>query len=325
MQQDRISEQNSIKYCFQEYNLPTSVPLSWGALNSNEEYLAAACGTNVHFLNRGDLSEIGERFCRHNAQILSMDICPNNGLVCTSGKDKRLCVYDFKKTQLLKMIYPHLHWIASVSWAPSGHLIASGSYDNTIKIIDWKAISQESKCLSGHTDYVTTLKWKEDGAILVSGSRDGTVRLWDVHKSEALQHPFLGYNPCNAGIGYRDVSDGHTHTVTAVTFQDDVVVSSSLDKTVRVWDIKSGGHVKVLTAHNGPVESLSFRMDGNVLASAGGIEKKILFWDVRMWQQLGYSLQHSVSVRNVSWSRSELKKIAVSDVNGHVFLIESVG
>ncbi|EKX42071.1 hypothetical protein GUITHDRAFT_51104, partial [Guillardia theta CCMP2712] len=216
----------------------------------------------------------------HAAQILTVDICPSNGLVCTSGKDKKLCVYDSKKAQLVKMVYPHLHWIASAAWSPNGHLIATGSYDNTIKVNDWKAISQESKCLVGHTDYVTAVKWREDGSVIVSGSRDGTVRLWDVHKGEAIHHPFLGYNPCNAGIGYQDISDGHTHTVTTVTFQEDMVVSCSLDKTIRVWDVKSGNQVKLLTAHKGPVESLSFRADGNVFATAGGIEKKILFWDV---------------------------------------------
>ena len=59
---------------------------------------------------------------------------------------------------------------------PDGTL-ASGSYDNTIRVWDTKS-GLTLKVLNGHTDSVSTLVVLPDGT-LASGSDDKTIRVWD--------------------------------------------------------------------------------------------------------------------------------------------------
>src|SRR5262249_37533010 len=58
----------------------------------------------------------------------------------------------------------------------------------------------------------------------VSASADNTAKVWDVEGKKELK-----------------VLKGHDQAVTAVTFvgDDDTIVTSSLDRTIRVWSVKA--------------------------------------------------------------------------------------
>ena len=72
----------------------------------------------------------------------------------------------------------HTHLVLSVAWNSQG-LLASGSFDNTIKIWDsndsntWKCI----QTLEGHTNYVYSVAWNTQGR-LASGSDDRRIKIW---------------------------------------------------------------------------------------------------------------------------------------------------
>jgi WD40 repeat protein len=73
---------------------------------------------------------------------------------------------------------PH-HWVESVAFSPDGRLLASGSWDNTIKLWD-VATGREVRTLTGHTDTVNSVAFSPDGRLLASGSYDNTIKLWDI-------------------------------------------------------------------------------------------------------------------------------------------------
>jgi hypothetical protein len=64
----------------------------------------------------------------------------------------------------------HSNLVRSLSWSPIGNKIASGSYDNTIKIWDGKSL-ELLKTLEGHSDSVNSVSWNHDGSQIVSGSK----------------------------------------------------------------------------------------------------------------------------------------------------------
>ncbi|KAF7367367.1 Trp-Asp repeats containing protein [Mycena sanguinolenta] len=67
---------------------------------------------------------------------------------------------------------------------------------------------------------------------LVSGSGDGAVRMWD---SEF----------CERGQAHRTLL-GHSAPVTCLQFDEIHIASGSLDKTIRIWDLRTGGVFETL-------------------------------------------------------------------------------
>ena len=62
---------------------------------------------------------------------------------------------------------------------------------------------------------------------------------------------------------------GHTSYVYDVAFSPDGrLPTAGSDRTARLWDPATGGHLRTLTGHDGPVAGVAFSPDGRLLATA---------------------------------------------------------
>lgn len=87
------------------------------------------------------------------------------------------------------------------------------------------------------------------------------------------------------------IFEGHTDTVTEVIFSPDgnLLVSGSKDKTIRIWDVKTGVEINQLEGHSNSITDLAFSPSGNYLAS-GSSDGTVRLWDVETFRSdLGHS------------------------------------
>ena len=79
---------------------------------------------------------------------------------------------------------------------------------------------------------------------------------------------------------------GHTDWVMSAAFSPDGqrVVSGSNDKTVRIWDVKSGRQVgEPLRGHTGGVNSVVFSPDGTERVVSGSRDDTVRIWGAEMY------------------------------------------
>ncbi|MGQ4646669.1 WD40 repeat domain-containing protein [Lyngbya aestuarii] len=109
----------------------------------------------------------------------------------------------------------------SLSFSPDGKMIASGSFDSTVKL--WRLRDGKLMAtLRGHSDKVNSVSFSHDGKTIASASDDQTIKLWSIDGQEL-----------------RTLS-GHQAAVLAVSFGYDIdkLASASGDDTVLLWNLK---------------------------------------------------------------------------------------
>jgi WD40 repeat protein len=101
----------------------------------------------------------------------------------------------------------------------------------------------------------------------------------------------------------RAVFRGHTATVTCVAYSPDgkTLVSGSEDRTIRVWDVRSGQERSTLRGHTDGVTSVAFSPDGKTLASASK-DRTVKLWDAQTGKERATLKGHTGPVLSVAFS-----------------------
>ena len=132
---------------------------------------------------------------------------------------------------------------------------------------------------------VFAVAFSRDGKLFATGDSGSAIGLWQV--SDCQQIVFC---------------KGHTDWIRSLTFSPDgtTLASASFDKTVKLWDIRTGECLKTLQAH-GRVNSVSISPDGKTLAS-GSDDKTVKLWEIRTGECLKTFQEHTDAVQSVEIS-----------------------
>jgi small GTP-binding protein len=101
----------------------------------------------------------------------------------------------------------------------------------------------------------------------------------------------------------RILSLGHAGAIYCVTFSPDgkSALSGSADKTVRLWDVETGGCLRVLEGHSDSVLGVAWGPDGHRAVSASA-DKTVRIWDLETGSGTRVLEGHSANVLCVAWS-----------------------
>ncbi|WP_330230972.1 hypothetical protein OHA40_34455 [Nocardia sp. NBC_00508] len=215
--------------------------------------------------------------------------------------------------------------VASVAFSPDGKILATGSYDNTVRLWNVETQQQIGDPLTGtDTGGISSMAFSPDGKNLATGSRGGTVQLWNVDTQHQIGDPLgtdtgwiwsMAFSPNgrNLATGSGDIL-GH-----GMVRMWDVPGRHELGEPLRFGEPNSGAYSWVL--------SLTFSADGETLTTAGG-DGKIRVWDVSGHHQIGNSLTDdkgaAAQVTMAAFSHDN-SVLATSDIFGAVRLWDVPG
>ena len=193
-----------------------------------------------------------------------------------------------------------------VAFSPDGKTLAVGTWDNTVEL--WDVATQERIATLGHRAVVFyTVSFSPDGKTLAVGTWDNTVELWDVATQERI------------------ATLGHEAVVNAVSFSPDgtLLASGSRDNTVKLWDVATRERIATL-GHGAEVDAVSFSPDGTLLASGSG-DGTVKLWDVATRDQIAILKHHTNGWYNggatsASFSASDGALLATKGGSGTVIL-----
>ena len=239
----------------------------------------------------------------NHSNMLSMG--ENNGTVR---------IFDVETCKQLYQVKNHTGRVATIAW--NGNLIATGSRDKNINIMDSRFIHNNSKksllfSLSGHSQEVCGTKWSFDYEFLASGGNDNKVFLWSLkmpkknvglfteHKAavKALAwspHQF-GLLSSGGGTNDKTIKFWNTRTMTCVKSLDvgsqvcNMAFSKNVNELVSthgfllnqifVWRYPELKKIATLSGHRQRILYLAMSPDGEDVVTGAG-DDTIRFWKV---------------------------------------------
>jgi WD40 repeat protein len=255
------------------------------ALKVGNDRLTICGRVDSHYYSR----TYGKCYWCDRSTNLGIDIFPgvvkaNSSAVVESTSQPQVNSNQFIGN-LLQTLTGHSDWVWSVAYSPDGQTLASGSWDNTIKLWNVKT-GNLLQTLEGHSSWVNSVTYSPDGQTLASASNDNTIKLWNVKTGNLLQ-----------------TLEGHSYLVNSVAYSPDgqTLASGSVDSTIKLWNVKTGNLLQTLEGHSYSVNSVAYSPDGQTLAS-GSVDSTIKLWNVPTGNLLQTLTGHYILVWSVAYS-----------------------
>jgi len=204
-------------------------------------------------------------FSGHSRGINDVAWSRNATYIATASDDKSARLWDVETSMPLIDFQGHTNFVFTIKFNPQSNLIATGSFDETVKVRIWcrcvcKLFSflignglfcvklwdvrsgESVSTLPAHSDPVTSVDFNRDGTCIASGSYDGLIRIWDTATGECLKTIYADGNP---SVSFLRFSPNGKY-----------ILSSTLDSKLRMWQVsgdrRGGGKARFFKSYGGP-------------------------------------------------------------------------
>ena len=197
--------------------------------------------------------ESGERIRRHVGHeefINCLDLSRRGQDLLVSGSDDGcIGIWDPRQKEPIGFLETEMP-ITAVALSEAGNEIYSGGIDNDIRVWDIRKRAVAYSML-GHTDTISSLQVSPDGQTLLSNSHDSTVRTWDVRPFAPAERHLQTYDGAPTGLEKNLIRASWDPT-------GEKIAAGSGDRSVVIWEAKSGKLLYKLPGHKGTVNDVRF-------------------------------------------------------------------
>lgn len=281
-------------------------PIS-GVAAHGDRYVATAGYDNVVILWDAAAGTATARGC-HDHLVNQCQFSPDGKRLVTASSDYTARVWSVPEMELLSVLRGHEDDVEMASFCPESRRVATASRDHGLRVFDSAGVLQAH--MEGHRCDVISVEWSPRGDLLLTSGDDGTVRRWSSRTGELLETVDLGDVEVDTvvmtshGVIYAGTDDGeivrirngsvsrtpaHGAGIKRLAYDErhNRLVSTSYDRTVRLWDIGSGDAPSpLLTAPVPPsvwVRSCCFLGDSRIAFGTFGSSYATLDIETRQW------------------------------------------
>ncbi|KAF5368495.1 hypothetical protein D9758_002147 [Tetrapyrgos nigripes] len=191
----------------------------------------------------------------HKSEVFCCAFNPiKHNLVASGSKDASVKIWNLASTSkdpvtLESFSIAESGDLTSLSWNPTGELLAIASYDSVLRIADTsgKIYFQHSK----HQGPIFTTRFSPSGRWLLTASLDGTSCLWDV-ANKRLHRQYSVHSDCCLDVDW---------------INDTMFASCAADRIVHILSIDQENPIKSFGGHKDEINQIKCNPSGTRLAS----------------------------------------------------------
>lgn len=231
-----------------------------------------------------------------------------DGRIVTGGADSHIAIWTPGQQQPEKVLNGHTGPVAALAVSPDGALLASASWDRTVRI--WPLSGDGApRVLEGNAQNVNGVAFSADGKNVLSVGYDATLRIWPVAGGSGtfrtLPTPLNAVAVAHDGEIVTAGADGKVYFLSAqgekpaeltasptpiialaVSPDGTLVAAAGIRGSVAVIDRRSRKLARTLVGPGLPVWSVAFFPDNRTLLT-GGADRVIRRWDASSGEPAG--------------------------------------
>ncbi|MYF98831.1 hypothetical protein F4212_06790 [Candidatus Poribacteria bacterium] len=219
----------------------------------------------------------------HKPFIYSTALSQYGFMIATGDKEGTIRVLDSLSNTNIHTFEAHQAIITSLSFNTDGNILASGSWNDSIRL--WDIVEGKQKLSIDGTIAMHNLTFNPTGDLLASSGPSGptyNIYLWDI----------------NTGEKWKELK-GHTGHVLDIAFSSDLrtVASAAMDGTVRIWEVVSGQQKHIFPFHYGNFTCFGISPDDKTVI-APTHNQTVCLWDIKSGQlvkTVGKESHHTVA------------------------------
>ncbi|MHA1148920.1 MAG: WD40 repeat domain-containing protein [Promethearchaeota archaeon] len=219
--------------------------------------------------------------------LLSLSSSPDSQYLVGGSTDGKVLIWKHKVVGNLRTVGEHLGPVNSVLFSPDGKIIysAGGKGDNIIKKWDAKNLALITN-LAELEDEINAIAISSDGKILYAGAGN---KLYVFDTSDG----FLKEKKIAHEAKINDI---------AISNDDELIITGSLDKTVKIWNSRSYAQLEVFVDPDSEVKSVANCKDGKYI-SCGTSNGIIYIWELEYSGKLLQKLKvHEGPINNLAFT-----------------------
>jgi WD40 repeat protein len=152
------------------------------------------------------------------SDLRAIAISDDDRYVAVAGRDGTIRIWDLTRRELVRERKAHALRIRAIAFAQDGKQLISGGEDRMVRVWNWQT---DDQCFTLPEQPAKVLALVKCGThIVATAGSDNVIRLWDLSTRNELGQ-----------------LTGHVGSVSALAYQDGILVSGGFDTFLRIWQV----------------------------------------------------------------------------------------